>query len=100
MRNRNIGILTIGLSALLIGSPVAAGTITGRQLPYASYLHLENDGPRCAATSIINSFGFLISTYADVYDGTNLLPGAGTDAASARMALDEGWNTPGSGIHG
>ena len=57
---------------------------------YNDYGHLANAGPRCASTATINSFQFLMNKYPEIRK-TNLIPGAGTDLASARGALHDGW---------
>ena len=57
---------------------------------YNDYGHLANAGPRCASTATINSFQFLMNKYPEIRK-TNLIPGAGTDLASARDALHDGW---------
>jgi hypothetical protein len=83
------------LALLCFVAPAVWGAPIGPSLPFNSYGHLMNDGPRCISTATINSFIFLENTYPAIYGGHNLVPGAGTDPASARNFLHEGWSNAG-----
>ncbi|MCC6474843.1 MAG: hypothetical protein IT514_14000 [Burkholderiales bacterium] len=61
----------------------------GIQLPYNQFGHLENVGGNCAPTATANSFQYLQNRYGA--GAGNLIPGAGTDLASARDKLINGW---------
>jgi hypothetical protein len=57
-------------------------------LPYDDYGHNQNDQGRCAATSMINSFEFLVNRHPAVYEGSNLLIGDPGSADSPIRQLD------------
>jgi hypothetical protein len=73
----------------LVWSGGAAAKLVTAELPYADYGHNQNDGGRCAATSMINSFGFLAKTYPDVYKGTRLTTGDPKSAETPIRQLDD-----------
>ena len=89
------------LLIVLFTTSIAAADPIGRVLPFENYGHLENGtdangNGQCTATALINSFQFLTNQYRTVYDGTNLLPGAGTDLQTARDKLHSGWTHNGN----
>ena len=83
---RIAALLTLGL--LVGASSVSAAWVTIQQ-DYNLYGHLENKGGNCAPTATANSFQYLQNRYGA--RAGNLIPGAGTDLASARDKLINGW---------
>ena len=79
-------VLALGL---LVGSSIANADWVTIQQNYNLYGHLENAGANCAPTATANSFQYLQNRYGA--EAGNLIPGAGTDLASARDKLINGW---------
>src|SRR5262245_27237216 len=77
------GVRTLGraigaaMGALVLATAAQAATASH---PYGSFIEpgattpLQNSGPLCASTALINSFVFLDNTYS-IYDGTRLTRG-------------------------
>lgn len=57
-------------------------------LGFDNFGHLGNDGSRCQATALVNSWQFLVNRYPGVYGGTQLLQGT---LANTRDRLANGW---------
>lgn len=91
--------LTGGVATLLSPGLAGAAMIDVNAGAYGDYGHLANAGGKCAATATINSFQFLANKYKAI-GATKLIPGAGTDLASARDKLDGGWGAGRPGIGG
>lgn len=80
------------LFLLLLYPSNGMSTLISIQLDYDLFGHVKNTPAGvCAATSVINSFQFLMNRYPTVYGKTDLIPGAGTDIVEARDKLDGGW---------
>lgn len=82
--------VTAALAGALVTVAAAAqaNQIVGTALPFDEFGHLANTADdRSAATSTINAFQYLMNSFA-----VPLVPGAGSDLASARDALESGWN--------
>jgi hypothetical protein len=91
----------IALTVWSLSASVGSATPITTELPYASYGHLWNtdDGTVtgnpvgwCAATSIANSFQFLVNTYPGVYQNPGLVQGT---LRNTRDMLNNGWSIPG-----
>jgi len=95
----NAGIWTILIMMLTLGTAgsATAGVISASQ-PWSKYGHDSNDQGRCAATSQINSFGFLANMYPATYAGTNLLSGDPASPLSPVVQLDNLMGGSGCGV--
>jgi hypothetical protein len=89
-------ILTVMLT--LATAENASAGVTSASQPWSKYGHDSNDQGRCAATSQINSFGFLANMYPATYAGTNLLSGDPASPLSPIVQLDNLMGGAGCGV--
>lgn len=88
-----VTLLLAGIGALFWSAASALPLTFNFQNPYASFIDpseatpLQNNGPNCAATALMNSFVYLDNTFPGVYGGTKLTRGDGVSLGEARDEL-------------
>lgn len=85
-----LGLLKRFATGLVLATLALSGqaAVVMVDLGFANFGHLGNRGPRCQATSLVNSFQYLRTRYASIYGNTQLIQGT---LAQTRDLFADGW---------